>query len=725
MNGNWILRSCLVIGCLVTRLIAFGDTPPQCSVEPEQDSQIRVSIPERMRSSSTHFQWRVEGIGMPEVSSVLTITRDPFIHGSFIVTAESASNVPLCKSTLNVKAAKVAHASFVDPYPELDSEERHRLAILRQVLTDEASLAQLRMEAYTLKSHNASLRSGIASEIEQATTTVEEIKDIDNDQQQFSVHLKSMATALKDQDSKLREACRAENRAPCSLLPRYSDIDSRIADLAEEASFLPPSPGPLAANKPPEIQLPLSPERPDRDAPLETLEALERNVQDQKAEYPKLKVQLLTQNNELQQLLDRVTSEVKEQKDWAEIRDREYSELRERAEKLQDASKEVSLEAQRSCGIEQTGACPLFVYRSRMDNDIVLPLIMIASATTSASTQSASSVQENEPEPTKVKVYFATEREQVQGATEFGDRRSKDSSLHFGIATVSIPPNHVIGEIEQPAWWKLEFHRDPRKHFTLSAAIVGKNAFYRSVSRYLNDYCPKNKRVFVFVHGYDVSFDEAIFRAAQITVDTKFDGAPIVYDWASWSSVANYVADKVSILSSVRGMEDFLNEVADQTGATTIDVIAHSMGNYGVLSALDNLARTNRLPRINQLILAAPDIDIVRMKQIVPELVATKKIGRITLYASSRDLALQASTKVNRVAPVGHVPPANVFSGIDTVDASAIEGTFLGHDYFATTRAVLTDIYLLLTNGNPPPRMGLKRVDENGRTYWRLEASAH
>ena len=360
-----------------------------------------------------------------------------------------------------------------------------------------------------------------------------------------------------------------------------------------------------------------------------------------------------------------------------------------------------------------------------MDDAIVPPVTVTARFADVVASSSASSVQEKEPEPTKVKVYFATEREQVQGPTEFGDRRSSDGSLHFGIATVSIPPNHVIGEIEQPAWWKLEFHRDPSKHFTLSAATVGKNAFYRSVSQYLNDYCPKNKQVFVFVHGYDVSFDEAIFRAAQITVDTKFDGAPIVYDWASWSSVANYLADKVSILSSVHGIEDFLNEVADQTGATTIDVIAHSMGNYGVLSALDNLVRTNRLPRINQLILAAPDIDIVRMKQIIPELVATKKIGRITLYASSRDLALQASTKVNKVAPVGHVPPANVFNGVDTIDASAIEGTFLGHDYFATTRAVLTDIYLLLTNGSPPPRMGLKRVDENGGTYWRLETSAH
>jgi esterase/lipase superfamily enzyme len=151
------------------------------------------------------------------------------------------------------------------------------------------------------------------------------------------------------------------------------------------------------------------------------------------------------------------------------------------------------------------------------------------------------------------------------------------------------------------------------------------------------------------------------------------------------------------------------------------------MGNFGLLTALQDLVHSQRLPLINQLILAARDIDVIRIKQIVPELVATKKIGTITLYASQRDLALYASLKANKAFPAGHVPPVTLLPGVDTVDASAIESSLfgLGHDYFATTRAVLTDISLLLKSGSPPPRVGLKRAQQNGATYWSLVPSAY
>lgn len=41
------------------------------------------------------------------------------------------------------------------------------------------------------------------------------------------------------------------------------------------------------------------------------------------------------------------------------------------------------------------------------------------------------------------------------------------------------------------------------------------------------------KRAFIFVHGYNVTFEDAAKRTAQISYDLAFDGAPIFYSWPS------------------------------------------------------------------------------------------------------------------------------------------------------------------------------------------------
>jgi esterase/lipase superfamily enzyme len=38
---------------------------------------------------------------------------------------------------------------------------------------------------------------------------------------------------------------------------------------------------------------------------------------------------------------------------------------------------------------------------------------------------------------------------------------------------------------------------------------------------------------FVFIHGYNVSFDAAVKLTAQLSRDMRFPGAPILYSWAS------------------------------------------------------------------------------------------------------------------------------------------------------------------------------------------------
>ena len=50
----------------------------------------------------------------------------------------------------------------------------------------------------------------------------------------------------------------------------------------------------------------------------------------------------------------------------------------------------------------------------------------------------------------------------------------------------------------------------------------------------------------VFVHGYDTSFDNALYRTAQIAYDLRFDGAPFLYSWPSGGAVVSYPYDRES-----------------------------------------------------------------------------------------------------------------------------------------------------------------------------------
>jgi hypothetical protein len=56
-----------------------------------------------------------------------------------------------------------------------------------------------------------------------------------------------------------------------------------------------------------------------------------------------------------------------------------------------------------------------------------------------------------------------------------------------------------------------------------------------------------------------------------------------------------------------------------------------------------------------------------------------------------------------------------VVPGVDTIDVSQLSPDFVGHGTFATSRAVLTDIYQLLWNGLAPDARAL-RQDEAG--WW-------
>jgi esterase/lipase superfamily enzyme len=125
--------------------------------------------------------------------------------------------------------------------------------------------------------------------------------------------------------------------------------------------------------------------------------------------------------------------------------------------------------------------------------------------------------------------------------------------------------------------------------------------------------------------------------------------------------------------------------------------------------------------RFREIILTAPDIDVETFqKKIVPHLV--HKGPAVTLYASSEDLALQAAKMFDGASRVGDtIDGLVVVPGIDTIDATGMDTSFLKHSYFAEARSVLGDIFHLFHDGHrPDDRFGLETVVSPAGRHWRF-----
>jgi len=219
-----------------------------------------------------------------------------------------------------------------------------------------------------------------------------------------------------------------------------------------------------------------------------------------------------------------------------------------------------------------------------------------------------------------------------------------------------------------------------------------------------------DKAAFVFIHGFNVSFEDAARRTGQMAYDLKFSGPAVLFSWPSKAKITKYMADEATITSSVKHIEDFLKAVIARTGAEVLHLIAHSMGNRALLLALKGLSASKRGIPIQNLIFAAPDEDRQTFAQIAKEI--RKMPQRITLYASSKDKALLVSRKIHDGPRAGESGQnLLVLPFLDSVDASNVDTDFLGHSYAMGDKFVISDIFELFQRGTPPDgRVGLRKV---------------
>lgn len=324
-----------------------------------------------------------------------------------------------------------------------------------------------------------------------------------------------------------------------------------------------------------------------------------------------------------------------------------------------------------------------------------------------------------------MRVFYATDRAAADDfadlppAERYGGERGK---LDYGLAEVSIPRGHVPGQLEAPSVWRLEFSEDPSEHVVLMSVTRRSGPlFFRELSERVARSGGRN--AFLFVHGYNVSFADAARRTAQMAYDLSFDGAPVFYSWPSQASLAGYTIDESNIEWSTAHIKQFLVDFAEKSNAENLYLIAHSMGNRGLTRALQTLVleRPDLRGRFREIILAAPDVDAeVFRRDLVP---ALRQAGqRVTLYASSNDLALKASKEVHGYARAGDSGDGLVvLPGLETIDASGVDESILAHSYFVESKPVIRDILDLLRHNLPAGRRdGLVGEDDARGPFWRF-----
>ena len=351
--------------------------------------------------------------------------------------------------------------------------------------------------------------------------------------------------------------------------------------------------------------------------------------------------------------------------------------------------------------------------------------------------------------PDRAQIYYVTDRAADEAGAGYGFARS--SSMAFGSADVGFDRLsgsagdrlirvHGVSERVRfpttPLPFSLQQGRivddgDARSGYGRAA-----KAFQDEVSAALR--ASATDEVVLFVHGYKNDFDDALSTMANIWQAGEQRVVPIAYTWpADNPGLFGYFKDRESGEFSIFHLKETLRLLGGVRGLRRIQVIAHSRGTDVTTTALREMViaarAAGRDPRqvlkVDNLVLAAPDLDFGVVRQ---RLIAEKfgpAFGRISVYMNPSDGALGLAQAVNSGTRFGRLSyddldpgEREILSRVGNVHFIDVSGVVSprGHSYFRENPVVLSDIVTLLKTGAAPgsPERNLSHIAAN---FWMLE----
>lgn len=306
-------------------------------------------------------------------------------------------------------------------------------------------------------------------------------------------------------------------------------------------------------------------------------------------------------------------------------------------------------------------------------------------------------------------IYFATNRRpnNKTNPTNFGKNFSNDglASLRFGAATVAgkkITLKVAAEKLIKDAG---------RKQKDGAGSKLGSLAVFSKVRKSM---ASQAKDTIVFIHGYNVSFKEGLIAAAKMK--TNFESLHgkgvnvVLFSWPSDGSMMPYIAyanDRQDAVASgpafARGflkLAEFLRgalpeEACDQH----IHLVAHSMGNYVLRHALQEIVRQSpgRPPRLfDQVFLMAADEDDDAFEKDHKLKPLPRVAKRVNVYFNNGDkgMAISDKTKANpdRLGDDGPRLPRNIPGKVSLIDCTDVAEGLVQHSYYLDCEIVVRDM---------------------------------
>jgi len=295
-----------------------------------------------------------------------------------------------------------------------------------------------------------------------------------------------------------------------------------------------------------------------------------------------------------------------------------------------------------------------------------------------------------------------------------------------------IPYQEVDGKIVE----------DP-EYFAMRQAAA--EVFRKAIVKHLA--LTPRKEVFIFVHGFHNSFDDAAFTMAELWHFLGRYGVPIVYTWpAGHPGIFGYTYDRESSEFTTFHLREIIQFIATFPEVEKINLIAHSRGTDVAVTALRELTIEVRAKgldpkkelKIHNFVLAAPDLDVqVAEQRLIGDYMAWSA-DRFTIYTSPADRAIGWSNKLF-ASPKGRIGNLSVEDMTDeartvmersnsnlyiinfmsSTDKSDSNADSFGHSYFRNAPTVSSDLILMLRDDLDPGPPG-RPLEHLGGYFWRV-----
>ncbi len=338
--------------------------------------------------------------------------------------------------------------------------------------------------------------------------------------------------------------------------------------------------------------------------------------------------------------------------------------------------------------------------------------------------------------------------------------KDRETVCHTGLAVITIPdakkrlednilelnPYTTAGKRPQP--------RHRQKQFTIwDIGKLNEQEFRDATQEMLDAFDPGKNHAIVYVHGFNVPFEGALYRTAQIKYDMEFQGPVFSYSWPSNAKGQHYLLDQDDADLSIDSLVRFLHLVQKSVNEDTqVHLIVHSLGTRITTQALAIMAADNageKTRPFTNVVFAGADLDRSLFSEWLEQ--TGSLTPRVTIYANSDDKALKCSSFIRKFFSKNSIDPKArvglnhktlgraIFNDSKirdhtTIDMSALASKSLfsfictnrNHATYVQEPEAFHDLSCVL-NGYSPESKERRRFlsgpheDEfSGRKYWRL-----